>query len=444
MNLILATNNDSIVEAFKKYGKYNIVAAFKQKNELETNLPYLNENPEVLLVIEGFDFQGTSVADTLITVKKNNPGLRVIYILGSEFNNGIKKILTKLVENEIYDIAIGDEVSMNSMVNLIENPRTYADASKILEDDDSEVYNNVFTFSSLKPGTGKTFLATNVAVALAKYGVKRRMANGRFRDTKILLVDGDLLNLGVGTILRTDSYDRNMLTALQRIAKNIGEDGHYSLSDTDVDSLKTFVRNCLYNYKGCSNLYVMSANSISLEELSKISPAHFYFMMQMLVKAFDAVIVDSNSAFDHQTTAVLYEISSRIYLLIDNDYNNIQNNLRYIDKLTEMGYDDKIIFAVNKDITKEAELSCLEDLEYNTNSIGNLIIDHRIPLIDAGIMKTIDYGEELVVTSTKALEARDAILQLADSIIKIDYTKVQTPTEESTKKPNKLLNLLNS
>ena len=444
MNLVLATNNEALVEAFRKYGKYNIVSVFDQRDKLEDTYDFLDIQPDTMLITEGFDCQGTSVADMLTGLKKKHPELRIIYILGNEFNNGTKKILTKLVENGIYDIAMGDEVSMNSLINLIENPRSYADASKILEDDDSEVYNNVITFSSLKPGTGKTFMATNVAVAIAKYGVKTRMSNGRFRDPRVLLVDGDLSNLGAGNILRTDNCDKNMLTALQRIAKNVGEDCHYSMSETDIESLKTFVRGCLYNYKDCPNLYIMGASSISLNELEKIAPVHFYFMMQMLVKAFDVIIVDSNSAFDHQTTAVLYEISGRIYLLMDNDYNNIQNNLRYIDKLIELGYDDKIVFAVNKDITKEAELSCLQALKYDTSSIGNLVIDYRIPLIDAGIVKTLDYGEGLVVTSLKAIEARDRILELADGIWKIDFTRVQSPSEETTKKQSRLVNLLNN
>lgn len=443
MNIIVATNNSDISNALARQGKYNILASFSAKSELERDLNNLIEDPDILLVTEGFDCQGTPIADFLIKIKKNNPDLRIIYILSSEFTSGTKKILTRMVENEIYDIAIGDEINLQSIEKLIENPKSYGEASKILEMDDSEVYRNIFTISSLKPGTGKTFLATNLAVAIAKYGQKKRLKSGKLDDPRVLLVDGDLLNLGVATMLRTDNYDRNMLTALQRIAKYVPEDCYYSMSDSDIDAIKTYVRACLCMYRGCNNLFIMGANSISLEELSHIAPVHFYFMLQMLVKAFDVIIVDSNSAFDHQTTAVLYELSGTIYLMLDNDYNNIQNNLRYIGKLTELGYDDKIKFIVNKDLSREAEMSCLEDLDYDTYSIGDLVIDYRIPLIDAGTIKTIDYSENLVITSDKAKEAKDMILEIADSIWKIDYSKVDVSSIPA-KKPNKIINILNN
>ena len=443
MNLVIATNNKDLVTALSRQGNYNVLGSYSSRSELERELPDYFETPEVLLMTEGFDCQGSSVADVLVGIKQEFPSLRIVYIHGSEFTTGTKRILTKMVENGIYDIAIGDEPTLSSIINLLENPRSYGDASSILEADGNEVYENVITVSSLKPGTGKTFLVTNLAVALAKYGTKKRMRTGKFVDPRILLVDGDLLNLSVGTMLRTNNYDRNMLTALQRIAKYVNEDCHYTMSDSDVDSIKTYVRSCLCTYKDCPNLYIMGANSISLEDLSKIAPVHFYFMMQMLVKAFDIILVDSNSAFDHQTTAALYELSGHIYLMLDNDYNNIQNNLRYIDKLREMGYDNKITYIVNKDMSREMETLCLEDLVYDTSSIGDLVIDHRIPLIDAGKIKTIDYGESLVITSNIAPEARKAILDIADSIWKIDYDKTEV-LEEDTKKPNKLIGLLNN
>lgn len=441
MNLVIATNNKNLIEALTH--KYTVLASFFTREELERDINNLIEEPDILFVTEGFNCQGVPIADLLIKIKKNNPDLRIIYVQSSEFTSGTKKILTRMVENEIYDIAIGDEIDLPTIEKLIENPKTYGDASKILESDDTEVYPNIFTISSLKPGTGKTFLATNLAVAIAKYGQKKRLKNGRLTDPRVLLVDGDLLNLGVGTMLRTDNYDRNMLTALQRIAKFIPEDCRYTMSDSDVENIKKYVRACLCEYRGCSNLYIMAANTISLDELAHIAPVHFYFMMQMLVRAFDVIIVDSNSAFDHQTTAVLYELSGSIFLMLDNDYNNIQNNLRYVNKLAEMGYDDKIHFIVNKDLTREAEMNCLEDLDYNTHSIGDLVLEYRIPLIDAGIIKTIDYGEELVVTSNKAKAAKDKILEIADSIWKIDYSKVEV-SSVPTKKPNKIINILNN
>ena len=69
-----------------------------------------------------------------------------------------------------------------------------------------------------------------------------------------------------------------------------------------------------------------------------------------------------------------------------------------------------------------------------------------MPLIDAGIVKTIDYGGTLVVTSDLAPEAKKAILEVANSIWKIDYSKVsedELNQKQENKKENKILNFLN-
>lgn len=442
MNLVLAVNNEEIVEAIKGCGRYNVIGAYKNRRELYDGLNNAFLQPDALLCIEGFDSQTDIIYDMLINIKRTYPRIRIIYILGSEFTTGVKKMIGRMVENEIYDIGMANEIDLNDICELIDNPKDYSEASQILESNGPEVYDNLFTFSSIKPGTGKTFLATNVALAIAKYGQPQRLKSGKLTAPRVLILDGDLLNLGVGTTLRTDNYDRNMLTALQKIEKIVDENGNYE--ESRVEEVKAYCRSCLMQYRGCENLFIMSANSIPLSELAKISPSHFYFLIQMLVKAFNVIIVDSNSAFDHQTTAVLYELSRRIYFMVDNDYNNIQNNLRYVRKLKEMGYDDKINFIVNKDLTREAMLSCLEDLEYNTNSIGDLVIDYRVPLVDAGIMKSIDYGENILMTSPNPAvqDARKRIIDIADGIWKIDDSKIEVPQEEP-KKQNKLISLLN-
>lgn len=447
MKIAIATSNMDLVRAIKASSRYEILSSFSERDEMFSKLRALSEDPEVLLFVEPFDCQGSSFVDVFSKVRKEHPALRIVCLFGEENTTGRMRILKKLVENlEIYDIAIAGEegVGLDDIFELIDNPKDLTYASRILDYNETDTYKNVFAISSIKPGTGKTFLATNLAVAIAKYGQKRRMQNGKMVDPKVLLVDADLLNLGVSSILRTDNYDRNMLTALQRIEKEIDDDVNYP-SSAEVEQIKTFVRGCLSMYSRCNNLYVMAASAIPLEELSKIAPTHFYFMMQMLVRAFDVIIVDTNSAFDHQTTPVMYEIAGTIFLMIDNDYNNIQNNLRYIESLRERGYDDKVKFIVNKDLTKEAELSCLEDLEYNTNSIGDLVIDFRVPNIDAGIIKSLDYGENLVITSDKAKDAKNKILEIADSIWKIDQSRIieVEETEQQPKKTNKLINLLN-
>ena len=101
MNLVIATNNKDLVTALSRQGNYNVLGSYSSRSELERELPDYFETPEVLLMTEGFDCQGSSVADVLVGIKQEFPSLRIVYIHGSEFTTGTKRILTKMVENKL-------------------------------------------------------------------------------------------------------------------------------------------------------------------------------------------------------------------------------------------------------------------------------------------------------------------------------------------------------
>lgn len=431
MKVALAVNSKKVTNWMSE--RYSVIADFRNANDISA-ISNMLEKPDLIIIADSFD---NITIKRVVAIKRNYPSIRIIFIMSDfEFTSRTIKKVRNLAEVGIYDILIGGEFSLSSLGEMIENPREYKDVEPLLEGDDSEVYPNITTVASIKPGSGKTFLATNLAVALADYGQDKRV-DGRMERPRVLLLDGDLINLSVGVITRVDNYDRNMLTALKKIGQNIEPDGQNNLTGVEVENLKRFVRNCLSVYKGKPNLFIMAASDIPIEDLEDISPAHFYFLVQMLARAFDIVIVDSNSAFDHQTTAALYELSGNLIFLIDNDFNNIQNNIRYLEKLSDLGYDEKIHFVVNKDLTEEAKKNSLEDLDYDTFNIGNLLIEHRIPLGDAGTIKTVEYEGKLLVTTDKAPEVRKAILDVANDIWKIDYSKIEDLMEKETPKKKK-------
>jgi MinD-like ATPase involved in chromosome partitioning or flagellar assembly len=456
--LALFTNNPGLVTFFQGRSDYNLVASLDKKDQILSSFQQLDNQgnlPELVLVTRAFDEASpTPTKDILISLKKTyGDRLRIVYIIGEvEYDQKTAADIKDLINAGIYDLVPNSSLTGDMIVASLENPHTYEEASKILNipEYENETYSNVVLISSLKPGTGKTFLATNLAVAIAKYGQDKRLPDGSLRRPRIAIVDGDLLNLAVGSTFRTDNYDRNMFTALKKIAESVKYDGSYTMNDSQLNELKNFVRNCLVRYKNVDNLYCMVAPEIPLGDLSRIAPVHFYFMIQMLAGAFDVIIVDSNSSFDHQTTGPLYEMAGTIYLLIDNDYNNIQNNLRYIKQIERLGYKNKVHFVINKDLTNELESMCLEDLAYNTQTLGDLLIEHRIPLVPYGIVKGLDYAEKLLVTETtpETQDARNAILEFANDIWKIENSMivkdaVEKEEAEKPKKKNGLLDKLN-
>lgn len=453
--LVILTNKPELASFFKSRTSYDVLGTIGQKDQVEASFRQYDAQgnlPDLVLVTKGFDESApTKTKDVLIRLKNlYGDRIRVVYIIGTiDTDQRTLSDLKDMVEAGIYDFVTEEKLKGEELIASLQKKHTYEEVSKIFQISpvENEVYSNVVVISSLKPGTGKTFLATNLAVAIAKYGQDKRQADGTLRKPRVAIVDGDLLNLGVGTVLRTDNYDRNMHTALKAIAKKVNYDGSYTMDENELAELRKFVRSCLTKHKDIDNLYCMVAPDIPLNEMSAIAPVHFYFMIQMLVSAFDMIIVDSNSSFDHQTTGPLYELAGRIYLLIDNDYNNIQNNLRYFKQIERLGYKNKVHFVVNKDLTNELEQLCLEDLAYSTQTFGDLLIEHRIPLVPYGAVKGLDYADKaLVVESNPATnDARTAILELANDIWKIENSKVnvdQKSVEVNKAKPKKTGGLL--
>lgn len=445
MGILLATLDEKFAESLKEHKE--VVATIGTRSDLEREINNLITNVDILFMTEAFECEGVGIDDIMIKWKKTFPNLRVIFLKSEEYNNRTKVMLQRLTENGIYDIIIAEEVTLGDIIHLIDEPKSLSDVQKILDSPRyTGTYNRMFLFSSLKPGTGKTFLSTNVAVAIAKYGQKTRSRDGTMVEPRVLLVDGDLANLGVSTLLRAENFDRNMLHALKQVRNYIGENGELLVEEGEMAQVRSKIISFLTRYKLSPNLYIMGANNIPREELDKIAPEHFYFMLQQLVSSFHVIICDSNSAFDHPTTAGLYDMSGHIYLMLDNDYNNIQNTRRYYKQIKELGYGDKVKFIVNKNLSRDTELTCLEDLAYEVKEIDGLSIEDRIPLIEAGVMKTLDYSGDLVVLSDKAPEAKKQILDIADGIWKIDYSKVEEDEnllKDKGKKENKLVSMLN-
>lgn len=449
--IILITNNMNLSDALRSHGPdrgYQVLATLTSKGTLINDIfgmEAAGNMPELAIVTEGFDpSNGTPTWELVLKIKQTFPALRIVYATGpvEASDHSRLRVLARLVRGGVYDILTGSRVDEDTLYAMMDEPRSFEDVAFYLEYeregegfDGSKGYSNVILISSMKPGSGKTFLATNLAVAIAKYGQFKRSTEGQLIKPRVAIVDGDLLNLSVGSMLRVDNYDKNMLTALNQIKKYVSKDGVYSLNDDELTNIKNFVRGCLTRHKEIDNLYCMVAPASDLNVLGDIYPVHFFFLMEQLVRAFDVIIVDSNSAFDHQTTAALFELASEIYLLMDLDYNNLQNNVRYADKLEELHYDHKTHYIINKDLPMDVLASCVTDLSYDLQMIQDqgIVIEHRIPMVNSAKIKALDYNAELLIDdeTSKTEAARIAILEVANDIWKIDKHRLEAKEDDT-------------
>lgn len=477
-NIVLISNNEAIATMLNERGSnygYHLIKTICKKRDVVNQFKELMNaavSIDTVLIIEGLD-DDTSMTtwELAIYLKNNYADIKYVYMIGDTdlHDPSNAYALNQLVKNQIYNIYAGGKVDENGLIDILnrnqnkEEVEAELNLNNLSSDNFNPTvgYNNVVLVSSMKPGSGKTFVATNIALAIARYGQLKRLEDGRMVKPRVAIVDGDLLNLSVGALLRVNNNSSNMATALSSIQQYVRPDGVYGLSDETLDNLTKFIRRCLIPHKQINNLYCMVAPSIDMETLSTLTPSQFFFMMERLLKAFDVIICDSNSSFEHQTTSALFEMCGRALLVCDMDYNNICNNVRYNEKLVDMGYGNKLHYILNKNISYDIAPNCLYDIAYSGDefSRNGIIVDHKIPLIDANKIKALDYmGKSLVFDDDPSKDISDgrlALLEIANSIWNIDVNRFNEddsgkPTTQSKshkeflgKLTDKLINQLN-
>lgn len=442
MRLLIATTVKGLATALKLKGTYDVAGVIEDSSLL---INYFNNNNDVdtLLVTEKIDGRG-SIIDILVRLKIENPLVRIIYLSSSGLDSEYHiDQLYQLVKNNIFDIYYGSSVDLTKLCDLLDHPRTRDDCEAIIkakEETEERIANvkenerktevqplsrdsaceNVYLVSSVKPGTGKSFVASNLACTLALNS--KRKVNGH--KPRVLLLEGDLQTLSVSTIFGIRNNDYNLTVALDKIHRYMEIHSLDEWYSDNAISVKDVIDRCCVNVKGIEGLYVLEGHDFSFKDISKVDPSDYYYLVEYLSTRFDVVIVDANSSLQHKTTDPLLQLSRRIYLVLTTDFNNIKLNLRYREALNKLGVLHKTKYVLNKAMVGEEKKKFLGDFRFTDEDIlsGNIQVDHEIPLIDIAVIYNSTYKHEpIALDETFAtLIARIRFLKMAKEIYPLE------------------------
>lgn len=446
-NLLVCTNKIEIISLFKEGGKlsetYNFLESVTNKDFLLNVVKkYVDEGLKLtILITEGVMANSGMTTSTLIlSIKEKYPEIRIIYIAGEVLDDDVARIniLGSLVQNGIYDIYHKRRLNSAIIQDLIDNPKTKDEVAYLTEylDEGTDVsggYKNVVMVSSIKPGSGKSMVAVNMAVAIAKYGINTYKGN----RPRVAIIEGDLQTLSVGTLLQIENPKHNIREALRAVSRIINEDGYIVGTDEEVEKVQKEVLQCFVRHDTINNLYALAGSHVSLSDLNLINPHHYYFLIQSIVNYFDVIVVDTNSSLEHKSTGPLLELADHCYYLLDLDSNNIRNNIRYWNELKMLNVTDKIMYILNRDIsTEEQQRNGLERLSYSAKDVeasGFKLIE-RIPMMDMSIAYNRIYrGTPVVLDQSDAVkDVRKALINIADTTWHIDPALVAAEQPKGT------------
>lgn len=359
----------------EKCPNMNVVGICRLKTDVRELIE--KKKPEILLVADKLAGD-ESVINMMIAIKKSHPYLRIIYLAGGlDPKDQVRRdALGALVLSGISDIVTEKKMNIDYVVDVIENPIPYESVSHLargivdgkteaasafsgLDFSDYGEYdelvderNNIYVFTSIKPGTGKSVISTNAACALARFG-----KNKRGELPRVALIEADLQTLSVGTMLGIveDKY-YNLGTAL-RSAASVFDRGNIIADDEKIKRVKTTIRNCFVEYPEQQNLHVLSGSMLTPEEIDalKVESQYYSFILDAIKDDYDYVIVDLNSSVFHVTTFTLLQAAKTCFYILNLDYNNVRNNIRYRSTLEAFGIADKIKYVVNQNIENTPE-----------------------------------------------------------------------------------------
>lgn len=357
--------------------------------------------------------------------------LRIVFFSG-ELNLGNEDVvykLNELIECGIYDIYSGKKISQEIIANELRNPKTISDVQEIVDlkanqDTYAEVakqdfgagYRNIIIVSSIKPGSGKSFVSTNLAVGIAKNGNKKKDGTA----PRVAIIDGDLQTLSVGTLLGIEDSRLNLTAALKAVTTVLNSKGEIVGSDEAIEEVRGFVKKCFLPSKAVPNLYGLVGSQLQFKDLGGIRPYHFFYMVQLMIDEFDVIIIDSNSSLEHKTTGPILQLAGFCFYVLDLDFVSVRANLRHRQELQNLGVLSKVSYVLNKAITPDNLHMFTEKLEYGPENLegDGFKVVAKLPMVDPTIMLNRLHNKTPIMMDEQSatLPMRIELTQIADRI----------------------------
>ena len=232
------------------------------------------------------------------------------------------------------------------------------------------------TFFSTKGGVGKTVIATNVAVALAKKG-----------SFKVILLDLDL-QFGDGAVF--------LNTVPKRTIADLAQAGQ--LKDEDIKACITIHESGLDFL--AAPMRPEHAEMVHIEAVKQI--------IAYAKKTYDFVIIDTQNRFEDMSLLALDE-GDEIWLVVSMDLPTIKNSKLCLELMTNLGFSNKVKIVLNR---SGADVG-LEDRDIK-ETLG-IPTSFKIPSDGKAVIGALNSGKPFV-TGYPQSKASEGILNIVETL----------------------------
>lgn len=203
----------------------------------------------------------------------------------------------------------------------------------------------------------------------------------------------------------------------ETILKNAADGAFINIEKIEDENLKKKVED-------------LKEDHLTLRYLNENISVEIDYALDELRKDYDYVVVDTNSSIFHVSSFPILQRAKECFYVLNLDFNNVRNNLRYKNVLKELGISDKVKYILNENIenTKEFWEQGVEDEELNftAEDIENkyFTLVAKVPILPKTVFLNRLYeGTPVVLDSNKkevTNKAKLEIMKIANSICPMD------------------------
>lgn len=253
----------------------------------------------------------------------------------------------------------------------------------------------VVSFISNKGGVGKSTLATNAAVAIAKRGRQ-----------SVLLIDGSI-QMGVAAAL-LDLQPTATLTDLAREADRLDP---------------TMIRQTTSVHSSGLHLLAAPADAVEAMEIDDLLIAR---VITLARQTYDVVVVDTFPMFDRVVIAAL-DLSDRVYVVLENVIPTLLGGVKLLSVLERIGYPaQRQSIILNREQRVTGSLS-VDDVADRMNRD----VDHVLPF-DKKVVSAANCGVPIAMSTLRFGGFRRALERLADDVAGLADTTASRTEEQET------------
>lgn len=432
--IITASGQDYMDAVISNFDEFEVLAKVDYREDLFEACKTLN--PDIVVVSDNIGGK-SSLNKILIKIKVAFPNIRIVYFYGKvDFSDTISlNSINMLIASGIYDIITETSIEVELIRFVLNNPRSienvdFLEAKNIesiygrkkssitvthSSNDviiDSSIYQNLSTFMSTKGGSGKTFLLSNVAVAIASSGINTLKGV----KPRIGIIDLDLANFGITNAFEAENKEKNIIRASIEVQKIIKEDGtlndNKSLKKEVIDNIrKMFVPTSKY-----PNIYILGGPERDFYENDsyEFNKNDIVFIIEAVIDDFDVLLVDMNSDWEFSKVFPLFSMSRDVYSIVEMDFRAFKAQTRQEVHISDYLSSKKIKYIFNKKLSDDESPVTAKEIE---NTLGYSFLA-KVPNVSKEEIFLCDFNKEFIINRNKKdlLETRYEIFKISNDI----------------------------